>query len=113
MQQLDLLAYQPPRAAQVDAAAAHAEAELPGWKADAVVDLDESRFRGSRMNPERFADKALTAQGTRADMKAGIVRVNVRVSEEIFDQIKAIAIVGRRSISGQVRELLKTSLEPR
>jgi hypothetical protein len=35
--QLDLLAYVPPRAVQVEAAAEHAEAELPGWKADAVA----------------------------------------------------------------------------
>lgn len=37
MQQLDLLEYEPPRAAQIAAAAAHAEEELPGWKADAVA----------------------------------------------------------------------------
>jgi hypothetical protein len=35
--QLDLLEYTPPRAMQVDAVAAHAEENLPGWKRQAAA----------------------------------------------------------------------------
>lgn len=63
---------------------------------------------------ERYACRAINATGTKRRMKRGQVTVgNIRVTEETYAQIKALALLTGRTISGQVRELLQTSLEPR
>jgi len=60
---------------------------------------------------DRYAHRSVNATGTQAGMKRGQVKVWVQISEEAYSEIKALAMVSRRTIAGQVRELLVDSLQ--
>lgn len=63
------------------------------------------------MIADRDAYRATEARGTTAGTKRGFVKVATIISNETFGEIKAMAMVGRRSISGQVAALVKQALE--
>jgi hypothetical protein len=63
------------------------------------------------MIADRDAFRATEARGTTAGTKRGYVKVASKISNETFGEIKALAMVGRRSISGQIAALIKQALE--
>jgi hypothetical protein len=65
------------------------------------------------MIADRGAWRAPEATGTRVGAKRGHVRISTQVTEERFGEIKALALLNRRSMSSQVKELLSRGLEPR
>lgn len=65
------------------------------------------------MIADRHAYRAEKATGDRNGQNRGQARVNFKMPETMFEQIRELALATNRSISGQVRALLEASLEPK